>query len=557
MIWPPDYVKVFALRQYRAIEIAKKPERIFQARAYYSTRPLEFIEDWGMLHEPRNAGTNVSTILPFVMFPRQRDLIRFIHACVTDEESGLVEKSRDMGATWGACGYSVWAWLFWPGVSIGWGSRVSVLVDKIGIPSSIFQKMRIFVRGLPAFFLPRGFSDTDHLGFMRFINPETDASISGEIGDNIGRGGRTRFFFKDESAHYERPEVVEAALESNTRVQIDISSVCGLGNVFHQKREMGVEWDPDKKDYPKHRTRVFVMDWRDHPAKTQEWYDLGRRDYLQRGLLHLWAQEVDRNYAAAVQGVIIPNEWVKSAIDAHKRVEGLTDEGGWCAGLDVADEGGDLNALAKRKGVVLKWVEEWGDRDPGVVARRAIDKCRSHGRIDLEYDCIGVGAGVKAEANRLADEKIMPREIRLVPWNAGAKVLNPDDNIIPGDKQSPTNADFYENLSAQAAWELRLRFERTHRAVTEPHHFTWDPDELISIDSSTIPLGALRQLEKELSQPTAGLSSRLRTMVNKKPDGTRSPNMFDAVKMCYFPVPVKGVVRVPSGVIERIAAGRR
>ena len=52
---------------------------------------------------------------------------------------------------------------------------------------------------------------------MRIVNPQTGASITGESGDNIGRGGRKLCYFKDESAWYERPEKIEAALADNTR----------------------------------------------------------------------------------------------------------------------------------------------------------------------------------------------------------------------------------------------------------------------------------------------------------------------------------------------------
>lgn len=365
---------------------------------------------------------------------------------------------------------------------------------------------------------------------MKFINPENGATITGEAGDNIGRGGRKLIYFKDESAHYERPEKIEAALADNTRVQIDISSVNGLGNVFHRKREAGIDWFPGAV-IPKGKTRIFVMDWRDHPAKTQEWYDTRRVAAQDAGLLHLFAQEVDRNYSAAVDGVIIPAEWVKAAIDAHKKL-GFSDDGGWVAGLDVADSGGDTNALAKRKGSVLKSIEEWGERDTGLTARRAVTSCSGLGPVELQYDSIGVGAGVKAETNRLADEMLLPAGVELVPWSAGAEVLNSQGRVIEGDSASPLNGDFYANLKAQAWWELRRRFERTWRAVNEPG-FTWTADDLISLPSN-LPL--LRKLEKELSQATAGKTPRMKLVVDKTPEGTRSPNLADAVVMAFWPI---------------------
>jgi phage terminase large subunit len=563
--WPPDYVSVWAWRQAQLQRIRSNPDLLAGAKEFYRTRPIEFINHWCDTYDPRNAGTGAPVRMPFVLFPRQEDLILFLLDCLNGEESGLVEKCRDMGATWVCVAFSVWLWLFWPGASVGWGSREQDLVDKIGEPDSIFEKIRMLVRGLPPEFLPAGFKAAVHMSFMKVANPETEATISGDTGDNIGRGGRKLIFFKDESSHYKRPELIEAALADNTRVQIDISSVNGPGNVFHRRREAGADWSRGVS-IERGRTRVLVMDWRDHPAKSQSWYDMRRKKAEDDGLLHVFAQEVDRNYYAAIEGVIIPANWVKAAIDAHQRLS-FDDSGGWVAGLDVADEGGDTNALAKRKGVILKSVEEWGERDTAVTARRAVDGCRDLGPIDLQYDCIGVGAGIKGETNRLIDEDLMPENIQLVPWNAGAAVLFPERHVIQledgrDDKKSPTNEDFYGNLKAQAWWQLRRRFERTWRAIQklngdpEQQTFTWKADDLISIPS-TLPL--LRKIEKELSQPTAGKGARMKLIINKQPEGTRSPNIADAIVMAYWPLPVRRPMVISDQVIarSRVAPGYR
>lgn len=517
------------------IAIRKSVVAFAAARKFYASGAegcIAFIEDWATTFDPRNAGSGVPAHMPFIMFRRQRQLVRFIIALIERQESGLVEKARDMGATWILCAISVWLWLFWPGSSVGWGSRKEQLVDRIGDPDSIFEKMRMLIKGLPPEFLPKGLSERDHMTYMKLINPENGATITGEAGDNIGRGGRKLIYIKDESAHYERPEKIEAALADNTRVQIDISSVNGLGNVFHRRRESGVEWYPGDPIVAG-RTNVFVMDWRDHPAKTDEWYEKRRAKAIDDGLAHVFAQEVDRNYSASVQGTIIPADWIHSAIDAHVKLQ-IPETGMWVAGLDVADEGGDLNALAKRKGIVLRYCDSWGENDTGVTARRAVAACRDTLPIELNYDSIGVGAGVKAETNRLAEEGLIPDGLRLVQWNAAASVLDPEKNVEPGDKQTPLNKDFYANLKAQGWWQLRRRFERTHRAVTQGVKF--HPDDLISLPSS---LPKLRQLQKELSQATASQGARMRLVVDKSPEGTRSPNLADAVVMAYWPVRVR------------------
>lgn len=527
--WPPDYVAEYAKRQQRLVAMRRAPELVTGAKAYYRTRPAEFIEHWCLTYDPRLAGSGTPSRLPFILFRRQREMVQFFQAVLEAQESGLIEKCRDAGATWVACAFSVWLWLFWPGAAVGWGSRKEQLVDRIGDPDSIFEKMRMIVLGLPPEFLPAGFSATDHMTYMRFVNVENGATITGEAGDNIGRGGRKLLMFKDESAHYERPEKIEAALADNTRVQIDISSVNGLGNVFHRRREAGQIWIPGGP-VARGCANIFVMDWRDHPAKTAAWYETRKAKAEAEGLAHVFAQEVDRNYAASVQGVVIPAEWVASAVDAHLKL-GFDDAGGWCAALDVADGGGDRNAFAGRRGSILRRLEEWGARDTGATARRAVELCADMGMVELQYDSIGVGAGVKAETNRLADEGLLPRGLTLVPWNAAAAPEDPDGYVEAGDNNSPPNRDFYANLKAQGWWQLRRRFERTHRAVTEG--ITYPPDDLISLPSD-LPL--LRQLEKELSQPTAGRSGAMKLLINKTPEGTRSPNLSDAVMMAYWPI---------------------
>lgn len=540
--WPPDYKAVYAWRIKQLKLIRSDPNLAFGAREYYRTHKAEFIMDWMDTYNPRVVGA--MKWMPFVFFRRQAEFIQFLEELERDQESGLVEKARDVGLTWLCCAYSVAKWLFDTECAVGWGSRKEDLVDKNGDPDSIFEKMRLILRRLPKEFLPAGFIPKAHATHMRLLNPENGSVIMGEAGDNIGRGGRKTIYFKDESAHYERPELIEGALGDNTNVQVDISSVNGLGNVFHRKRENGVDWQPGGT-YEQGATRVFVVDWSDHPAKTPEWYDRRKAKWENDGLGHIFAQEVDRNYSAALANTIIAGEWIKAAIDAHLKFRWVDDKGikrlgisedrlssDWMAALDVADGGGDRNALVSRQGIILRTAKEWGARDTGVTTRHTMTELRPHKGILVQYDSIGVGAGVKSDYNRLVEDgTIGPNDFTFVPWNAGAAVMNPWDHIIEDDPESARNKDFFANFKAQAWWSLRMRFWRTYQNIVQG--VLHDPDEMISLDS-TMPL--LRQIEKELAQPTISPNGALKQVVDKKPDGTRSPNIADAIVMCYFPV---------------------
>lgn len=526
--WPPDFkIEEIRREQIRAI-INSTPNPSETAKAYYSESCIDFIRDCCITFDPRNPSKGLPARMPFIPFEKQVELVGFILSLMDDEESGLIEKSRDMGATWICCAISVWLWLYRPGSAIGWGSRKELLVDKLGDPDSIFEKIRMIIRAMPAYMLPEGFSQKEHLCYMKCINPENDSTITGEAGDNIGRGGRSSIFFKDESAHYEHPEFIEASLGDNTSVQVDISSVCGEGTVFHRKRMSGV-------------VRPFIMDWRDHPAKNQAWYDKRKQSADAQGLTHVFAQEVDRDYAAAVEGIFIPAEYIKAAIDAHIKL-GFEPSGRKRAGLDVADGGGDKNALIAMHGQILTHIDQWSEGDTGVTSKKAWNHCRDNMISELVYDSIGVGSGVKAKTNELLD---MPenKHAKITVWGFAASstggVVDPKKPYTEGR----TNQDMFGGSKPQAWWILRDMFHNTYQAVVEGKDVP--EDMIISIPSS---LKYCNELVSELSRPKREEDNAGKILIESKKKmkkrGIKSPNLADALVMCVAPRKAARVVRV-------------
>jgi hypothetical protein len=73
-----------------------------------------------------------------------------------------------------------------------------------------------------------------------------------------------------------------------------------------------------------------------------------------------------------------------------------------------------------------------------------------------------------------------------------------------------------------------------------PDETRYDQNELISLPAE-LPL--LRTLQKELSQPTMSKGTRMRLVIDKQPEGTKSPNLADAVVMAYWPVDLRAVHR--------------
>jgi hypothetical protein len=268
-------------------------------------------------------------------------------------------------------------WIFRPGTVIGFGSRKESYVDDIGNPNSLFWKIRTFIDYLPAEFKPKGYDIKKHAPFMRIMNPENDSTIIGEAGDNIGRGGRTSIYFKDESAFYERPELIDAALSQTSNCKVDVSTPNGAGNPFYRKRHGG-------------KIPVFVFDWRDDPRKDEAWYKR-QCDTLDPVVV---AQEIDRNYESSVVNAFIPADIVSEA--AKRGPADVVANGGLRVGIDVARFGDDRTEIIFRRGRVLLNIITLAKLDVAQVAARARQEILAYNEQpeQIAVDTIGIGAGV-------------------------------------------------------------------------------------------------------------------------------------------------------------------
>ena len=326
-----DYGPVFLERAKRLDHIRRNPEILPGLKEFYRSDPVAFITDWGMTVDPRNAEVGKETTMPFILFPRQREFIEWLHARWLAREDGLCEKSRDMGVSWLCVAFAVWMWLFHKDTVVGFGSRKEEYVDKIGNPASLFWKVRSLVNLLPVEFRPAGYDEKKHAPSMRVVNPENGAVIVGEAGVNIGRGNRCSVYFKDESSFYEQPDLIDAALSQTSNCKIDVSTPNGNGNAFFRKRFGG-------------KIPVFIFDWREDPRKGPEWYTK-QKEVLDPVIL---AQEVDRDYAASVSNAYISADLVAAAQKIGPAdVQAI---GGWVVGVDAAHEGDDKSVITFRRG---------------------------------------------------------------------------------------------------------------------------------------------------------------------------------------------------------------
>ena len=228
---------------------------------------------------------------------------------------------------------------------------------------------------------------------------------------------------------------------------------------------------------------------------------------------------------------LIKHEWVEASIDAHKWL-GIVPTGERMGSLDVADEGTDKNAFCGSHGILIEYLEQWSGKGSDIyaTAEKAFDICDVEGYLGFEYDSDGLGASIRGDARKISEERSSKkwRMLAVNPWRGSGSVYKPDGEMVIGRK----NKDFFMNLKAQGWWTLRECFRETYRAVKEGRDF--DPERIISLSSS---LNNLDQLKMELSQVTYTKKDGGKIVVDKAPEGTKSPNLADAVMIRRAPKP--------------------
>ena len=495
----PDYGPVLRMRQERLTRLRQDSGLLAAVWEFYREEHfVEFIRDWGMTRDPRVSADGRSPIFPFIPFPRQEELLRWFHERVKRKERGVVDKTRDCGASWCALAYAIWRFIFLPNNDIGFGSRKEELVDSKNDPKALFPKGREFIRLLPKEFRPTGWDERKHSPYMKFVNPENGSTIIGEAGDNIGRGGRTILYFVDESAFLERPQLVEAALSENTNTQIDISTHNGTGTLFFKKTQ----------SYPKER--VFEFDWRDDPRKDEEWYKRKKNDPATDPVI--FAQEVDRDPSASVADGFIPVELLE---DAMSRPESETiAHGPWIVSVDVAAMGNDQSIVNIRRGSVnypqIKFRKLEGDQlaaEVGRIVKKLLDKnIAPLGAIIYELEGPGYGFHVAMKSG---------------PWR---EALRP---IHPGRK-----------LQSVEFFNERARFWALAKEWLEEGMKSMAPDRQLKLQASALrydykqgPKGEMRLIIEGKKE----YRMRMAADPKNKMSGP-SPDEADAWAMSFAPV---------------------
>jgi hypothetical protein len=224
------------------------------------------------------SGKGKNPYVNFCSFPFQDDLLTWMVWSYKQRKPGIIEKSRDVGATWIFVFFKNWLTLFHPGVTTMSMSQNKEDVDN-RTGKSIFEKFRINMRMHPEW-LRGGWVEHNNATDkqMAIKIPETSSEILGDVAKgDAGRSGRGSVVFYDEFAHIlEAPSIIEAG-SALSGCKFYISTPKGDNNEFaRMANTSGVNkksiywnlhplrnkaWEKNKRDEPEITDEVFAQEF--------------------------------------------------------------------------------------------------------------------------------------------------------------------------------------------------------------------------------------------------------------------------------------------------------
>ncbi len=258
---------------------------------------LYWVNIYACTYNPRKTPSTI----PFITYAYEDGLIMDLYNKVMKQEDILIDKSRDMGVTWCVLLVYTWFWQFGgEGQDFLVGSRKEQYIDGIGNMDTLLEKVRFLIRNQPRWLMPEKFDMKLHGNYLKIINPETKATITGEAtNNNFSRSGRRKSIFFDEFAFWECDQQAWRASADSTNCRIVVSTPFGFNNQFAKLRHSGA-------------IDVRSLHWTLHPEKDRAWYDneCKRRN---NDAVEI-AQELDINYEGSAEGVMFEFAELKAAV---------------------------------------------------------------------------------------------------------------------------------------------------------------------------------------------------------------------------------------------------
>ena len=218
---------------------------------------LFYVNTFCWIFEPRSGLT-----LPFITYPFQDDVFDELLECITTGQDTIVEKSRDMGASWCCVTSMEFLWHF---SDIRYTflllSRKADLVDKRGDPKTLFYKLDFLHEHQPGWLLPRIDST-----LMHRENMDNGATLDGDSTNEFaGVADRRTAILLDEFSKMDNQSAIFRGTRDATNCRLFNYTPQGSGNMAYE-----IAKDPDR--------RKLTLHWSIHPLKSIGLYETDGKD---------------------------------------------------------------------------------------------------------------------------------------------------------------------------------------------------------------------------------------------------------------------------------------
>jgi hypothetical protein len=248
---------------------------------------LFYINAFVWQFNPRKLGSSVG---PFITWDFQETATRQILdaiSCDCHEDSEthqhdlLIEKSREMGASWLCLIIMEWLWHFHP-----WNKFLCISRNEKAVededPDSLFWKIDFIQRYQPTWLLP-----TIKRRKLYFGNEDNGSTITGQASTGkAGVGGRATAMFIDEFSQIDEAFEVLHRTSDTTGCRIFNGTHRGIGTAFH---ELSLRADQ----------RKLVMHWTQHPEKNRGLYRYDSESNRVEVFDKLYSYPVDYSFVLA------------------------------------------------------------------------------------------------------------------------------------------------------------------------------------------------------------------------------------------------------------------
>lgn len=221
------------------------------------TDSVFWCDNFAYTFDPREENRN----LPFILWDKQIEYVRWVERLLREKQDGLIEKSRDVGVSYTTLiPVVLYQWLFGDFNALI-GSRVESKVDKSDDPDALFWKLDYNLRRLPEWMLPEGFDWNKHRTYMRLSRPDNENVITGESSNpNFGRAGRYNLALFDEMGFWQNAKSSweSSGSSSPTRLAISTPPESGKSSYFYKLRQSG-------------RCSLFTFHYKSDPRRDEKW----------------------------------------------------------------------------------------------------------------------------------------------------------------------------------------------------------------------------------------------------------------------------------------------